>query len=155
MSYSDENKIKTKGMMEFFATKEGIKYIVVDEQETKDIMEKGFKITGLNGYEDFKNSMLDILLSYNVKGYFVNGKDFVKRALSGEYTKSNGKVNGILVDRYVSNLGFFYRSKEGKFVDFGEFKVTPDIFENFCDEHEVMVDWTEGNDGLASLLDLE
>lgn len=155
MKYSDENRIKTKGTMEFFATEEGVKYIVVDEQELKDIVGKAFKVTGIDGYENFKKYVLDILLSYNVKGYFVNGKDFVKKVLSGEYTKVNGKVNSILVDRYVSNLGLFYRSKEGKFADFGEFKVTPDMFEKFCGEHEVMVDWTDGNDNLASLLDLE
>lgn len=155
MNSLNENKIKTNGVMEFFATEEGAKYIIVDEQESKTIVENAFKIANVDEYEDFKKFVLDILLSYNVKGYFVNGKDFVKRILSGEYTKANGKVNCILVDRCVSNLGIFYRSKEGKFADFGEFKVTPDMFEKFCNEHEVMVDWSEGNDDLASLLDLE
>lgn len=155
MNNLNENKIKTNGIIEFFATEEGIKYIIVDEQESKNIIEKAFKATGIDEPESFKKYILDILLSYNVKGYFVNGKDFVERILSGEYTKVNGKVNGILVDRYISNLGIFYRSKDGKFANFGDFEVTPDVFEKFCNEHEVMVDWSEGNGDLSSLLDFK
>ena len=146
----NDDKIRIKGVITFFATEKGIKYSVTDEQETKAIVDKAFK----DDFEDLKESILDVLLSSKVKGYFVSGKDFLNRVLSGEYTNASGSVYAIYIDRCISNLGLFYRSKDGVYSTFGKFLVTPDVFEEFCKDHNVMIDWVETDNPIANLLDI-
>lgn len=155
MSFSKykEDKIRTKGTMTFFYTENGMKYITINENQTREIVNKAFSNPEFS--EGFKDNAVNTLLTVSVKGYFIEGKEFANKVMSEELLNNKGSVNKIYVDRYLTNLGVFFCTKDGKFATFGEFMISPDIFKKISEEHEVMVDWVETTPDLSGLFDLK
>ena len=148
-----EDVIKIKGTMTYFYTKNGMKYIMINKEQTREIINKAFDRPEFT--DDFKESAANALLTVSVKGYFIEGKEFADKVMSGEFLNNKGSINKIYVDRYLTNLGVFFCTKDGKFATFGDFLISPDIFKQLSEEHEVMVDWVETTPDLSGLLDLK
>lgn len=69
---------------------------------------------------------------------FIEGKQFLNDVRNGCLTDYDGCIEHVFVDGYVSNLGLVLAGLRGS----ERFLVDADVWLELCDEHQILVDWS-------------
>lgn len=118
------NEYKSKGFMRF---KLDNNYELVYQITTIDDMIK-------NVSPSFQKAIADIFIhpAYDL----LSGKEFLNHVRSGCITDNDGVLSGIYIDGFHTNLGL---DEAG--LSQGNFLISGNIFEDLCNNHEVLVNW--------------
>lgn len=111
------------------------------KRERKTIITKGTMIFSLEAEENSYSINMEVYEDEYSKREieeidFIEGKDFLESVRSYGFIDYDGWISEIIVDGYLSNLGL----REAR-LSSGKFLVGGNLFEEICEQHEVIVNW--------------
>lgn len=140
----DPNSLYTNGLLTFYSTAKGIKTDIVSREDIEDKVNKIFNNEDFS--QEFKNNVAKGLIKYQIKGSLIDGFTFLEKIEKGECFRNSGKIEKIIVSGYISNLGVYCKTDEGKYCNSEGFTVDLEMFKRICKKYPVRVDWVEEKD---------
>lgn len=123
-----EKEFLNKGFLTFYLTQEGLTIRTINRD---DYISSMFPNMSMEEYE----SITDFKFNKTIYSMF-DGQEFVDMIKKGCITSYDGFISEIYVDGYLSNLGIISDTFED-----GEFLVSIEMFEELCQDYEVLVNW--------------
>lgn len=123
-----EKEFLNKGFLTFYLTQEGL---TIRRINRDDYISSMFPNMSMEEYESFT----DFKFNKTIYSMF-DGQEFVDMIKKRYITSYDGFISEIYVDGYLSNLGIISDTFED-----GEFLVSIEMFEELCQDYEVLVNW--------------
>lgn len=91
-------------------------------------------IKDLGSLEELREGVVNSLNTVDCDLF--SGKEFLEMVKTGCIIDDDGLLGYVYVDGFISNLGLSERN-----FSQGSFLVTKEVWEEICNEHDVVVDW--------------